>query len=463
MANVEHVEKLRLGVAQWNHWRQSTSVRPDLVGADLSNQRLEGIDLSNAFLDAVDFRKSDLRNVLLQRATITSADFSGAELADGDLSESNLNGSIFQGTSLARVKAQAADFTNAVIADCDLNGADCSHARFHQASLKNVSLGNARLTESALIETAIENSHLGSCDLTSARILKSWLKSCDLGAATLTSAHISEVRFNGCSLRKARIDRAYIEATEFEGVDAHEIDASSSVLIRPSLVSLNLATALLFDTRIIDPIWPLQPVRADVLGAPTFAPTLFRHPVHDVKGLSPSLRRTVADAQLLREYWENSVNNSGKRIALRLWGITCNYGQSIFRWTMLTLCVLFAFSLLLRQVPFYVPEYSLKSNVGAANSRISKSDASGQSEDQLSSGLDEGTNGAEVQAHMKIAKPTFFRAFCFSAVMFTTLGFSDMTPATGFGHVIVVMLVVVGYAMLGALISILANKLARLS
>jgi len=462
MANVEHVEKLRQGVEQWNHWRQSTTVRPDLVGVDLSNQRLEGINLSDAFLDAVDFRRSDLRKVLLQRSTIKSADFSGAELTDGDLSETNLNGSIFQGTSLSRVKAQAADFSNTVIADCDLNGADCCRATFQQASLKNVNLANARLTESTLVETAIENSHLGFCDLTSAKILKSRLKSCDLSAATLTSAYINDVRFIECSLKKARLDSAYLEAAKFEYVDANEIDASSSVLIRPSLISLNLATALLFDTRIIDPVWPLQPVHADVFGAPIFAPTLFRHPIHDVKGLSPTLRRTVADAQLLREYWENSANNVGRRIALRLWGITCNYGQSISRWTLLTLCVLFAFSLLLKQVPFYMPEYSLKSNVGSANSPASESNSADEKLGTLNSGPDEGTN-LEVQEHMKIAKPTLFRAFCFSAVMFTSLGFSDMTPATNFGHSIVVTLVVVGYAMLGALISILANKLARLS
>jgi hypothetical protein len=109
-----------------------------------------------------------------------------------------------------------------------------------------------------------------------------------------------------------------------------------------------------------------------------------------------------------------------------------------------------------------MPEYSLKPNVGLANSPASESNSADEKLRTLNSGPNEGTS-LEVQEHMKIAKPTLFRAFCFSAVMFTSLGFSDMTPATNFGHAIVVTLVVVGYAMLGALISILANKLARLS
>ncbi len=48
-------------------------------------------------------------------------------------------------------------------------------------------------------------------------------------------------------------------------------------------------------------------------------------------------------------------------------------------------------------------------------------------------------------------------------VTFTTLGFGDVTPKTTKAALWVMAEVVVGYIMLGGLISILANKLARRS
>ena len=44
---------------------------------------------------------------------------------------------------------------------------------------------------------------------------------------------------------------------------------------------------------------------------------------------------------------------------------------------------------------------------------------------------------------------------------FTTLGFGDVTPKTLLAEIIVGAEVFIGYIMLGGLISIFANKLAR--
>jgi Trk-type K+ transport system membrane component len=63
-------------------------------------------------------------------------------------------------------------------------------------------------------------------------------------------------------------------------------------------------------------------------------------------------------------------------------------------------------------------------------------------------------------------KPTnldWFNALYFSVVTFTTLGFGDVTPnlASRTAQSLVIAQVIIGYIMLGGLISILANKLAR--
>lgn len=58
---------------------------------------------------------------------------------------------------------------------------------------------------------------------------------------------------------------------------------------------------------------------------------------------------------------------------------------------------------------------------------------------------------------------TWFSFFYYSIVTFTTLGFGDITPIKWFTEVLVTLEVILGYIMLGGLISIFANKLARRS
>ena len=56
-----------------------------------------------------------------------------------------------------------------------------------------------------------------------------------------------------------------------------------------------------------------------------------------------------------------------------------------------------------------------------------------------------------------------FSFIYYSVVTFTTLGFGDIVPRTGWLQFWVMLEVILGYIMLGGLISILANKLARRS
>lgn len=58
---------------------------------------------------------------------------------------------------------------------------------------------------------------------------------------------------------------------------------------------------------------------------------------------------------------------------------------------------------------------------------------------------------------------TWFSFFYYSIVTFTTLGFGDITPIKWYTEILVTIEVILGYLMLGGLVSILANKLARRS
>ena len=57
--------------------------------------------------------------------------------------------------------------------------------------------------------------------------------------------------------------------------------------------------------------------------------------------------------------------------------------------------------------------------------------------------------------------PTWFSSFYYSVVTLTTLGYGDVTPASTAAQIVALIEVVIGYVMLGGLICLLSNKLAR--
>ena len=56
---------------------------------------------------------------------------------------------------------------------------------------------------------------------------------------------------------------------------------------------------------------------------------------------------------------------------------------------------------------------------------------------------------------------TWFSSFYYSVVTLTTLGYGDVTPASTAAQIVALIEVVIGYVMLGGLICLLSNKLAR--
>lgn len=67
----------------------------------------------------------------------------------------------------------------------------------------------------------------------------------------------------------------------------------------------------------------------------------------------------------------------------------------------------------------------------------------------------------DITPQLKGCERTPFTPYYFSVVTFTTLGFGDVVPLNLAGEIWVTIEVVFGYIMLGGLISILANKIAR--
>jgi hypothetical protein len=65
---------------------------------------------------------------------------------------------------------------------------------------------------------------------------------------------------------------------------------------------------------------------------------LLGQPVQDIKGLTPSLRREIADAQYLKE--KLAIENKISKFFLSIWGLTTGYGQSLIRLTTVSISLI---------------------------------------------------------------------------------------------------------------------------
>ena len=123
------------------------------------------------------------------------------------------------------------------------------------------------------------------------------------------------------------------------------------------------------------------------------------------------LRREIVDQNFIREF--RSYNRVSS-ILYYPWLWSCDCGRSMFRWCCCIAILLVLFSFIYRFV-----------------------------------GIDYGSY------------PTSLSSLYFSVVTLTTLGFGDVAPSGIGGQIVVMLEVSVGYIMLGGLLSIFSNKLAR--
>jgi uncharacterized protein YjbI with pentapeptide repeats len=108
-----------------------------------------------------------------------------------------------------------------------------------------------------------------------------------------------------------------------------------------------------------------------------------------------------------------------------LWWLFADCGSSFLRWALWSMVFAFAFAIIFNA---YYQDYNLNFN----------------------------------SVYISQEYPLFSFLY-YSLVTFTTLGFGDIVPTNGWLQFWVALEVVIGYIMLGGLISILANKLARRS
>ncbi len=296
----------------------------------------------------------------------------------------------------------------------DLRGADLNGADLRKADLSGCDLTGAQLFKADLSGANLQDAILEDAELTGA----------NLEGAILDGVRAGGAGFGGANLHKANLFRADLhESTltqaNLSSANLHCVNLSHSRLREADLTGADLSEAdLRFADLSLSKVANANFSNADLRHGRLRMMHLFKKATWlgvDIREINFAgaylMRREIIDQNFIKEF--RSYNLASK-LAYYPWMITCDCGRSMFRW-----CVCIAVQLLI-----FSYLYSFV-------------------------GIDYGP-------HQTLLSPLYF-----SVVTMTTLGFGDVVPTTIGGQVVAMTEVTAGYIMLGGLLSIFANKLAR--
>ncbi|MBI4964808.1 MAG: pentapeptide repeat-containing protein [Desulfomonile tiedjei] len=277
------------------------------------------------------------------------------------------------------------------------------------AKLQNVNLAGATLTSSNLQFVNLCRANLRGAFLTYSNI-----QFAKFGAACLQKAHFGWGDIRNASFGDADLQRAYFEDADLSGSDFRKANLQGAILRGSKLCGANLGGANVSGADF---------KRADLEGANVtgvnFYPNSRQRKFQGIRAATcygNQIFRSFAQDQ---DYIETlrATGLSGE-VKFWLWWLFADCGRSFVRWALwsLGLAILFGY------IYYWMGS-----------------------------------------SHFKLDHLTFdfLSMTYYSVVTFTTLGFGDVKPCTPEGAAVVVIEVILGYLMLGGLISILANKIAR--
>lgn len=298
---------------------------------------------------------------------------------------------------------RAVDLYRARLARMDLRGINLAHADLRHADLTLANLRGARLGFAHLNHARLDGARLRKADLRGAILRHVQAEDARFEGADLSMAHLDRGQFSFACLRRADLHRATLTGANLTGVDLR--DARLSGCTYDHDILRDLLRECGYQPRAI---WTR---RMDFL-----LDTTLRCAEINTQGChgSPRIKQFLA----AQEHLEELCQTPRGRTMCFLWWISCNCGRSITRWALLLMAVLLIFA-------------GIFTRMG--------------------------------EDHFAVANLPFsvWTMLYYSGVTITTLGFGDIAPRTNLAAWLVLAEVMLGYLLLGGLISIFAGKLSR--
>ena len=306
------------------------------------------------------------------------------------------------------------DLRRASLADEDLSGVDLSYVDLSSANLSGANLSGAilfraKLSHANLQKANLDGAELSGADLTAANMEGVSARNTGMGMACMRGVRLFQANLEGSTLSKADLEGADLRCASLRNTRIREANLS-----RADLTSVNLNGADMSLCNVDGAIFMnavLSEARIRLISGYKNANWIGI----DIRNINFSgaflMRRFLIDQNYLEEFRRTSHLTA---VLYYVWLLTSDCGRSLTRW-----CALIVFQILL-----FAWLYTFV-------------------------GVDYGDH------------PTLISPLYYSVVTLTTLGYGDIVPASTAAQMIAMLEVFLGYTMLGGLLSILSNKMAR--
>lgn len=273
-----------------------------------------------------------------------------------------------------------------------------------EGSLIAKDLAGANLFAVDLSEADLLGANLSGANLTRAQLVRAGLGGCDLSGAEAPGADLSDCSLNGANLENVNMQSASLAGARLCGANLRGADLSRADLRGANLKGANVHGAD-FDGALLEGAC-LQGVRGFERAS------WIDIDLHNVDFSGAHMLRSFAmDQNYLLEFRNKS---RWHRFIYGVWWLTSDCGRSPLRWALLTLTLVVAFAFVLQSVAVDYGPYA-----------------------------------------------TALSPLYMSVVTITTLGYGDAIPTSVPAQVVVMAEVITGYLLLGGLLSLFSNQMAR--
>jgi uncharacterized protein YjbI with pentapeptide repeats len=407
MANPEHLEILKQGVEAWNKWREENpGVEPDLssvaiyeVNSQIQFVKIDSEEIREKIkekLSSVEYKGVDLREynfgyVNLERANLLKANLQGT----------NLIGANLQGTRLQDTNLQGAELSCANLQEAELGGADLQRAMLLNANLQRAELSDANLQEADFFDANLHGAYLVGTNLRRASLLEA-----NLQEAKIFNSNLQEAELVDANLKKAVFKFANCQGTKLSNANFQGADLSWSKLQNAD-----------FGYAIVDGETLVRNVEVN-------RDTNFKGVGLDAMRIDPGIKQLL-EYNIRRKNWKRWYAGKSEN-KFMVWVRKCftfpirgfwwmsDYGRSTGRIILTFFGLALFFALIYRVWPQSI---IVNGEVG----------------------------------HIR----SFLHSLYFSVVTMTTLGFGDIAanPDSNFGQILLMVEVILGYVLLGALVT----------
>lgn len=362
---------------------------------------LYGANLFNADLDDMSLFRTDLRHADLEGVNLEESNIGRADVRYADLTE---------GSNLKNATARKTDFRNAVITNGILDEADFWRSDFRNANLQWASFRSSNLWDSELQHTNLYDSDFDEADLREANLQYADLEDASLVGTDLRSADLRNTRLYQTYFSDVRInsDTEFGDTCIYENPDELDDD---------------------WDDR-----WDATPTEAAVW-------TYRRlQDLHEKYALTERARHYHIRKEEAEKKRHREEGNWKEWAIYAINGFLSRHGERPWRVVRISLYVIAVWSLFFLLSGIRVPEdFSGTRTVGL----------------ELFSGISvpEPFGGTLVAGLDQVATSVYF-----SVVTFTTLGYGDLQPATGFAQALATIESFLGALLMAYLVFVLGRR-----